>query len=174
MSGTGSSNSTDMPEKKGITYREALEKARAACARKEHAAREMEEKIRSWGLNEEETVRVIGALRKDKFLDDQRYARAYTRDKFRFNKWGRVKIAHALRGKGIPAETISAALEEIGEDEYRELLLVEMQKKWRGLKGHPLSRKASLMRFARSRGYEHALIYEMIDRLTGDHPYELG
>ena len=45
-------------------------------------------------------------------------AKAFVRDKFRHNKWGKVKIAAHLKAKGITGDIIGTALGEIDNEEY--------------------------------------------------------
>ena len=65
---------------------------------------------------------IIDRLKHERYLDNERYARAYCRDKLRFNGWGRIKIGYMLRGKGIEQEFIDAALADIDEEQYADIL----------------------------------------------------
>ena len=59
----------------------------------------------------QETVEmIVGTLKKEKFLDDSRYAEAFARDKSAILGWGTVKIRHALAAKGISMECIDSAM----------------------------------------------------------------
>lgn len=40
--------------------------------------------------------RIIDRLVVEKFIDEERYCRAFVNDKFRFAKWGKMKITQAL------------------------------------------------------------------------------
>ena len=62
-------------------------------------------------------------LADDNFINEERFARAYVRGKFRINGWGRLKIKNGLRAKGVDENLIRTALtEEINEKEYAALL----------------------------------------------------
>lgn len=162
-----------MENKQFPRFSVALEKARAACARQEQCRHDIEKKLYTLGLQEKEISNIIGELIKEKFLDDKRYAAAYVKDKFRFNKWGRLKIRHGLALKKLPHEIIEHALENISEDDYRKMLGDELKKKTKNLKGTHYARKAKLMRFAQSRGFEPGVVYEIIDRIAGGGTYEV-
>ena len=93
-------------------------------------------------------------LKKEKYVDDRRYAIAFVRDKYRFNQWGRVKIAQSLRLKHIDSESISLAMEGIDEREYHEILLSLLRKKLPAIKAkNGYERNGKLIRFAASHGY---------------------
>ena len=76
------------------------------------------------------------------------------RDKYRFARWGKNKIAQALRMKRLPAEDIRIGLEEIDEDEYNRMLretLAQKEKQVTGKNDYECAMK--LIRFAVSRGF---------------------
>ena len=87
----------------------AYDKAAVLCSRSEYCTYEIGEKLKLWGLSPEEAVLVIENLIAEKYIDDERFARAYAKDKFKFNRWGKQKIAYMLRSKNIPAEIIELA-----------------------------------------------------------------
>ena len=101
---------------------EVLYKLAARCSVSELCLSDVEGKLAKYDLPEEEKTRILRHLVEEKYIDDRRYAEAYVRDKYRFNKWGRMKIAQGLRMKGIDKETIATAMEAIDEAEYLDFL----------------------------------------------------
>lgn len=137
-----------------ITEEQAFKKLSAMCARAEHCQYEMTEKMRRWQMQEDVQARVMERLVKNKYVDDDRYSRAFVRDKVRYNKWGRLKVAQALRMKRIPDDVIAAALDKIDRDEYIELLRQLILAKRKSTKADSeYELKMKLMRFAASRGF---------------------
>ena len=92
-----------LQKKKPITEQEVLQKLSALCARAEHSSGEMLEKMRRWQLSEDARKRVLDRLIDEKFVDDERFARLFVREKIRFDRWGRRKIEQALYQKGVRA-----------------------------------------------------------------------
>eukprot|EP00825_Cyclidium_porcatum_P013541 TRINITY_DN17149_c0_g1_i3.p1 TRINITY_DN17149_c0_g1~~TRINITY_DN17149_c0_g1_i3.p1 ORF type:complete len:150 (-),score=12.85 TRINITY_DN17149_c0_g1_i3:18-467(-) len=72
----------------------AYDKAAVLCSRSEYCTSEIREKLKLWGLSPEEAVSVIEKLIAEKYVDDERFARAYAKDKFKFNRWGTVSYTH--------------------------------------------------------------------------------
>ena len=68
----------------------------ALCAGAEHCQYEMVEKMKKWGLTDEAQARVMERLINGRYVDDERYTRAFVSDKIRYNKWGRRKVEQAL------------------------------------------------------------------------------
>ena len=64
-----------------MTYEMALQRLSALCASAEHCEYEMTEKMRKWEVEESDCERIMEYLRKAKFVDDERYARAFVKDK---------------------------------------------------------------------------------------------
>ncbi len=109
-----------------MNFNEALQKAAAYCSLSEKCEYEVKEKLRTWDVSNTDVAKVIDQLRHDDFINDARYCTYYTRDKFRFNRWGKIKIGMMLRSKQLPEEEITnarATLNEL-EVEHRDLNLI--------------------------------------------------
>ena len=153
--------------KKPLTSAQAMKRAAALCARSEQAPGDLHDKLVKWGLNASEAALVVEQLIEQGFINEQRYARAFVKDKFAFNGWGRIKIAHQLRLKGIARETIDEAMTAIDEDQYRERLAGLLRAKWQTVNGRePRAAWAAMMRFAASRGFEAVLASDCIQQIT--------
>ena len=141
--------------KKELTVQEARFKAEAYCSASEHCKFEVFSKLRQWGIAEESWESIVHHLEEERYIDEQRYACAFVRDKYRFNQWGRIKIIQALRMKQISSSCITEALEEIDEDEYLAVLISLLKRKARTIKASSdYERTGKLIRFAGGHGYE--------------------
>ena len=147
-------------------YEKLLAKAAKLCSSAEKCSQDIKEKLISWGLNEPAAEKAISNLKKNNFLDDKRYAQFFVRDKLKFNKWGRVKIAYALRRKQVPAETIDHALETIDQSEYEDILdqLITTKSRSAGTIRQSTVR-AKILRFAAQRGFTSEEIYDSLKRI---------
>lgn len=138
----------------------AYDKAAVLCSRSEYCTYEIGEKLKLWGLSPKEAVLVIENLIAEKYIDDERFARAYAKDKFKFNRWGKQKIAYMLRSKNIPAEIIELAFEEIEDENYTDKLRILLADKTKSIKAKDnYDLRNKLMRFALGRGFESAQVY---------------
>ena len=148
-------------------YQKNLERAARLCSAREKCRHEVEVKLQSWGMNEQETRQALRYLEEQNFIDDSRYAGYFVKDKLQFNQWGRIKIRHALRQKHVDEKIIDDALEKIDPEHYREILDTLLEKKAKSLgKEPPPRRKAKLMRFAAQRGFTSGEVYDAMDRLS--------
>ena len=146
-----------------ITPENAFLRLATMCARCEQAEGDLRRKLHDWGLAQTDASAVIQRLKQERYLNNGRFARAYCRDKLRFNGWGRIKIEYMLRGKGIEQEHIDAALGEIDKQQYADILHEALAAKAKTLSGKPQEQaRAALMRFAASRGFEPALIFPAV------------
>mgnify|MGYP000967506315 CR=1 FL=1 len=138
-------------------------KAANICSRMEKCSHDIRNTILGWGADDELANKVVKKLIEEKFIDDSRYATSYVKDKFRFNKWGRIKLSYFLRQKGISSENISEALLSIDEDNYYETLAQLLQEKERKTTAKNLyDKKAKLLRFAQSHGFESDLVFQIL------------
>jgi regulatory protein len=148
------------------TFEIAQQRAAGLCSSSEQCTSHIREKLKSWNVNGEDEEKIILKLTEEKFLDNERYAGFYVKDKFKFNGWGRVRITHMLRQKRIEEEFIENALLQIDEEEWFKTCLGLIQSKFSKLKEEdPFKQKGKLLRFAASRGFEPALIYRALDEL---------
>ena len=146
-----------------MNYKEALNKAAALCSAAEKCEWDIREKLRTWEISDSETDKIIAQLKKENFLDENRFAAFFTKDKFRFNKWGRIKIAYSLKMKHISNDIIQEAMSAIDDEEYLATLCEILQSKQKGLKyKDEYDRRAKLTRFAQSRGFEYEIITESL------------
>lgn len=144
-------------------YKSALSNAMDLCSRREYCISEIREKAAGWGIDREETDKLIENLLREKFIDEERYASAFVRDKFNINKWGRIKIGHMLRFKGVPADVVERSLGLLDESTYRKTLEYLITAHRRTITPrNQYDLKAKLMRFALSKGFESSMIYEIL------------
>lgn len=148
------------------TYEQMLFKASAYCATAEHCEADMRTKLQTWACSPEHIDKIIDYLKNENFLNEQRYCNAFVRDKFRFNQWGKTKIAMMLRTKNIAEETIAEAIDQIDDETYQQTVTTLLQTKLKGLKYRDeYDRKAKLIRFAQGRGFEYGIIAAAIEQL---------
>lgn len=158
--------------KKELSAEEARLKAEAYCSLSEHCKSEVLGKLQQWGAPEKTWEAILNHLEKERYVDESRYATFFVRDKYRFNQWGRIKIAQALRMKHIPSACIDEAMEEIDEQEYLNILTSLLKKKVRSIKAsNDYERNGKLVRFAVGHGYEIGDILLCMKRIGYDDEY---
>ncbi|UYZ61876.1 regulatory protein RecX [Hymenobacter weizhouensis] len=156
----------NQPKKKFYTPAEALQKIAAFCTYQERNHKEVEAKLREYGLDEDEAGEIIIRLGREKLLDEERYAKSYVRGHYRSKKWGRRRIVQELKQKGISDYCIKAGLKEIDGDEYYQNLVDLLEKKDRQEKErHPHKRRQKIQLFLTAKGYEQDLIKMALDDL---------
>lgn len=144
----------------------ALNKAMAICATHEHCTEDIRIKLDSWGIRGTDADNIIAILLKENFINDKRYAEAFVSDKYRQNKWGRLKIAALLRAKHISAELIKSALDLLDEDQYRQTIKEILASHRKVIKArNNYEMKGKLIRFGMSKGFENHLLYDIINEL---------
>ena len=146
------------------TEQEAYLTLAALCAQAEHCQWEMLEKMRRWEVPKEAQARVMQRLVKERYVDDERYAQAFVKDKIRYNKWGRRKVDQALWQKHIDEDIRKRVLDEVDDDEYLKVLRPLLKQKRKSTKAnsdYELNQK--LMRFALGRGFTFDIIRQCID-----------
>lgn len=146
-----------MKQRTPPTPAQAYERLADACSRAEYCTHELREKLRRMGLAAGDADAIVGRLVAERFADDERFARAFVRQKAEFARWGRRKIAYALALKRIGRATIAEAMTTIDPDSYAAGLRSLLAAKARSNGPDALTTyegRTRLFRFAASRGFE--------------------
>ena len=156
-------------EPKELTPEAALEKARRFCNYQERATSEVLQRLKEWNVTGEPAQKIINYLRDENLLDDERFARAFVRGKFRIKSWGAGKIQSQLRTKKIPDDIIKLVLAELPQDDQDEKLQTLLEKKNEQLKEpNPQKRKTKLASYAMQKGYRGDVLWKTIERIVAN------
>ncbi len=156
-----------------------LHKWQAECSRRELCEAHIRRKLAGYGgsgtgLPAEEADEIIERLKKDKFLDDNRFAAAYIKDKTTFSGWGIRKIETELLKRGVAKSVIDNAVavylkEERGEEKQQQMLEKLAAQKWSSIVKEAKRKselnmqtdrlKAKLIRFLIGRGYSYEMAF---------------
>lgn len=150
--------------KKEMTEQEAYLQLATLCAQAEHCEQEMRDKMKRWEIDETAQNRIIDRLVKERYIDNERYARAFVKDKIRYNKWGRRKVQQALWMKRIDNDIQQRVLDEIDDKEYLDVLhplLKQKRKSTKAANDYELNQK--LVRFALGRGFTFDIIRQCLE-----------
>jgi regulatory protein len=146
-----------------ILFQTALNKSMALCSHREYCCDDIINKLQSWGVESTDIPKIIDILIKENFLNETRYAAAFVKDKFKYNKWGKLKIAAHLKLKNIPPEIISIALDSIDNELYKKAVNDIITSHRRSVKAkNQYDLKAKLLRYGLSKGFESHLLYDIL------------
>ena len=107
---------------------------------------------------------MIKVLVDENYVDNTRYAAAFVADKFRFNKWGRIKIRYELLRKKIDKLVVEEALAGIDEVEYRKTArILIFQRKFEANSAYEYRQK--MMRYMFGKGFEPEIIDELLNEI---------
>lgn len=140
--------------------KQAYSKMAHLCSRSEQCSADIRKKILAYEIVEEIVEEIIEKLIEEKYIDDHRFVRAYVNDKFKINKWGRIKMRHYLRAKGLSDELIQYGMEVIDDEKYKAVLIKTMKAKAKAIKEKDKFKKmGQIIRFSQNRGFEPELIH---------------
>lgn len=148
-----------------------LQKAAAFCAYQERTQDEVRQRLKKWGVwEEDEADELIAELISQNYVSEERFAKTYAGGKFRQKKWGRRRIKHELTKRGLTDYVIQKGMDEITDNAYEQTLQDLFTKKLEALKrteSNPQKRKQKLARYALSKGYESELVWTILnDRMS--------
>ncbi len=143
---------------------EALAKVQKYCAYQERSHSEVRNKLLQLGQRGNDLENIMATLIEKGFLNEERFAIAYTGGKFRIKHWGKNKIVQQLKLRKISEYSIKRSLKEINDNDYRSALKELIEKKWKTLKEkNNLVKKNKVARYCIGRGYEPELVWSLLE-----------
>jgi regulatory protein len=148
---------------KSFTPQQALIKAASYCAYQERCHNEVEEKLAEWGVYGTDAGEILIKLVEQNYLNEERFARAFSGGKFRVKHWGRNRIRQELKARKVSDYCINAGMKEIDEDVYMETLTTLANEKLDTVKDkNPLVKKNKTAQYLMGKGYEADLIWNIL------------
>lgn len=153
-------------EPKTKTAEQALNALMRLCSKAEKSSGDALRLMYRWGVPIAERQGVLDKLVEMRFIDDARYAEAYTREKSQLAGWGARKIAQNLYQKGVSKDIVAKTLAMLESDDQRVMLEKRLQRKLPTIKATTdYERRGKLLRYALSLGYDYDMVISVIDTL---------
>lgn len=148
---------------------ESLTRIYKYCAYQERSHQEVKEKLFEFGLYSGEVDEIMSRVITEGFLNEERFAKAFSGGRFRIKKWGRMKIKRELEQRGLTENCIALGMREIDHADYVKTLRDWIRKKAQQSPETNLYRKRDrIARFVISKGYEPELVWDEIKTLMGE------
>jgi len=151
-----------------FTVTEAVEKMKKFCAYQERSQQEVRQKLYQSAIKGEEAEFVIGELIRENYLNEERFARAFARGKFRMKQWGKIRIRMELLHKGVSEPCIRKGLSEISDRDYRKTAEVVLKKLSGGVIPDSKKEAWKLLSKMRSKGFEPELLQSIIKDISDE------
>lgn len=152
---------------KTYTVNEARKRMEHYCAYQERCHKEVNRKLYDMKMIPEARDQIIVHLLQHNFLNEERFAKAYVRGKFRIKKWGKQRLQLELKRKDISKTIIKNALTEINDSEYYCCFHELAEKKADSIReSNPYKKKRKLADYLLYRGWESHLVYDKVNELV--------
>jgi len=140
-----------------------IKKMEGFCAYQERCKQDVKNKLISMNISLHHIESIIQHLLENDFLNEERFAKAFCRGKFRIKKWGRQRIIRELKGKYITSHNINSALQEIDEIEYHKTFNVLAKKRFLEIKEtNTFKKRKKLTDYLLYRGWESDAVYKKV------------
>ena len=154
-------------QKKPLTPDQVLDKMAKYCAYQERCVKDVKDKLKTFDISEEEKTKILDYLLDNRFVNDDRFAKAFVRGKVNQSGWGGNKIRFHLIQKGIDKDIIDEALGQTDNEVYRQRLIDILKTKSKTIKADSdFEKKRKLAAYAMQKGFEGNLIWEVLKDLT--------
>lgn len=156
----------EKPKNTELSLNEAINKMEYYCSYQDRCHKEVEQKLRNFTLIPALKEKIIVHLIENKYIDEERFAKSFTRGKHNYKGWGKIRIIQELKFREISKRNIDLALKELPETIYLENFHALAEKNWNSInerKGQKKNKK--FVDFLLRKGYESVLIYEKLKEL---------
>jgi len=135
------------------------------CVYQERTQQQVFDRLKKMDLSDEEADEIVCDLIQENFINEERFAKAFAGGKFRLKKWGRKKILHHLKQKGLSEYCISKGLQEIDEISYIETIDQLIEVKNRSITAQSdYERLAKIANHLIGKGFEADLARERVEK----------
>ncbi|MEF3078422.1 regulatory protein RecX [Winogradskyella poriferorum] len=146
------------------TVDEAQKKLENYCAYQERCHKDVRKKLKDMKMIPEAIDKIMVHLIDHNFLNEERFAKAFVRGKFRIKKWGKNRLVRELKFKDISKYAIDVALKEIDEADYFETLNELTQKRIAQVNEKNIyKKKKKVADYLLYRGWESHLVYQKLN-----------
>ncbi len=156
-------------ERKQKSKEQALSSLMALCAKAERSSGDALRLMRGWGVAESEQQEVLKRLIEERFIDDERYATLFVREKTKLNGWGVYRLRTALYNKGIAREVVDEKIAELDREGLKERLTTLISKRAATTKyTTKYQLRDKLIRYGASLGYDFEMVSDVVrERVEG-------
>ena len=152
---------------KPLTPDQVLDKMAKYCAYQERCVKDVRDKLKTFDIAEEDKTKILDYLLDNRFVNDERYAKAFVRGKVNQSVWGVNKIRFHLIQKGIDKDIIDEALGQTDKEAYHQRLIEILKTKAKTVKADSdFEKKRKLAAYAMQKGFEGSLVWETLKDLA--------
>lgn len=152
-----------------LTEAKALHRIASYCSKAERAESDVLKKLKDWELEADEVSRIMSRLKKENYLNEERFCRSFIKDKMRFNRWGRNKIVFELKKKQVSESIIQNSLSDFleeSDDSFETYLIQILTTKEKSVKAKDIyDKRNKLLRFALGRGFTMEQSIKCVNKL---------
>lgn len=149
-----------------FSIKDAIKKIEHYCTYQERCHEEVQSKLRTMKMDEDEIDHIITHLIKDNFLNEERFACSFARGKHRIKHWGRIRITNELKFRKINQRLITTALKEIKPEEYLDTFHKTAARIWENIiESNALKKRKKFCDNLLRKGFESQLVYEKVKDL---------
>ena len=151
--------------RKSYTLEQALSRLQRYCTYQDRCHIEVERKLTEMRMIPQAKEQIIMSLIEDDYLNEERFALAFVKGKFRIKKWGRIRLKAELKKRKISKYLIKSALEQISEKDYLFTFEELANRKANSIKADSiLLKKKKLADYLIYRGWESSLVNNKVNQ----------
>ena len=150
-----------MSSKSIYNLQEIIQKLEYYCSYQERCHLEVQEKLQSFNLTENERNQIIVHLIDTNFLNEERFALIFSISKFHQKFWGKIRIKNELKARKISDYLITKGLNSIPQEDYNDFFEALSERVWNTItEKNALKKRKKFCDALLRKGWESDKIYE--------------
>ena len=150
-----------MSSKSIYNLQEIIQKLEYYCSYQERCHLEVQEKLQSFNLTENERNKIIVHLIDSNFLNEERFALIFSISKFHQKFWGKIRIKNELKARKISDYLITKGLNSIPQEDYNDFFEALSERVWNTItEKNALKKRKKFCDSLLRKGWESDKIYE--------------
>jgi len=133
-------------------------------ARRSHSEKELKIKLLQKGYDKDVIDIVLCELKRDKFIDDAAFAESFAEHRIKNKYYGRLRLAHELRGKGVEQHIIDEVVGKIykiyQEEELARKIVLKNERRYQGLS--EVKKKRCLSSLLQRKGFHLDIVFQVL------------
>lgn len=151
------------------SLQEIAQKLEYYCSYQERCHVEVNEKLKGFAISADDKGKIIVHLINKNFLNEERFALAFSIGKFHQKKWGKIRIKNELKARKISDYLITKSLKELPETEYETTFHTLAEKHWDAInEKNALKKRKKFCDYLLRKGWESNFVYQKVKQLENN------
>jgi regulatory protein len=148
------------------TLEKAQQRALNLISYRPRSVKEVQQRLKKAGVDEEQTETIVNRLKEAGLLDDETFSNQWVESRLRASPRSKRMIQWELKQKGVGADQINKALESVNDEDAAYQAALKKLPRFAALDAR--ERKRKLMEFLARNGFDYDVISSVVTKILNE------